>query len=163
MLVGLPFAGKTTLAKQLEKRLGFVRLGVDDVKFELGYGELGDDEVTDEVWEKIFGILDSRILEQLRSNQSVINEYAWVTREWRDRARKLATDIGIDTKVIFVDTPENIVRERWLQNRKTHERFDLPEAVFKEALQDFKRPETDEHIILYDPSMEFDEWVRVNF
>lgn len=53
ILCGLPFAGKTTLAKELEKQFGWVRLSIDEVKFEFGYEDVSDDDVPDTAWEEI--------------------------------------------------------------------------------------------------------------
>jgi len=163
LLVGLPFAGKTTLAKELEKRFGFVRLSVDDVKFELGYSGVGDDDVPDEAWEKIFRVLDARIVENLKADKTVLTEYAWVTKQWRDRARKLAGEMGVETKIIFVNTPEDVVRRRRLENRDVNARFDIPDTVFEEALHDFEPPTKDENIIMYDRAEKLDVWTKENF
>lgn len=45
LMVGYPFAGKTTLAKALEKRFGFVRLNIDEVKIAMEYEGVSDDDV----------------------------------------------------------------------------------------------------------------------
>jgi adenylate kinase family enzyme len=36
ILCGLPFAGKTTLAKELVKRFGFVHIGIDQINTNFG-------------------------------------------------------------------------------------------------------------------------------
>lgn len=163
LLVGYPFAGKTTVAKELEKQLGFKRLSIDEVKFELGFEGVSDDDVPDEAWDKIFTELDKRIVENLKAGKTIVNEYAWLTKEWRNRARKLATELGIETKLLFVNTPEQIARERWQQNRKNNSRFDVPDSVFEEAIKLFEKPTKDENIIVYDQSMNLDAWIEKNF
>lgn len=163
LLVGYPFAGKTTLAKELEKRFGFVRLSVDDVKFELGFECVSEDDISDEDWKKIFKELDRRIAKALKENKTVLNEYAWVTKEWRNRARKLADDLGIETKVIIVDVDEDVVRDRWKKNRGTNGRFDLTENVFEEAIKTFEKPSDDENIVVYDGKPSIDDWIKKNF
>jgi len=99
LLVGFPYSGKTTLAKELEKKLGFARINIDELKFAKGYTNVGDDEVPDQVWDEIFKEADQLIIKYLSEEKSLANEYAWVTREWRDRARKVAKDAGFDTKL----------------------------------------------------------------
>lgn len=41
LLVGFPYSGKTTLAKELEKSLGFAHINIDQLKFDEGYTEVG--------------------------------------------------------------------------------------------------------------------------
>ncbi len=162
LLVGYPFAGKTMLAKELEKRLGFVRLSIDEVKFELGYRDTSDNDVPDGAWEKIFAELDRRITKELKEGKTILNEYAWLTREWRDRARKLADDLGIETKIIFVDTLEELVRRRWQENREKSDRFDVPDDVFEEAISSFEKPTDDENVLVYQENANVDEWINQN-
>ena len=159
-MVGYPFSGKTVLAQELAKRLGYTRLSIDEVKFDFGFKDISDDDVPDDAWGKIFKELDRRIVANLKSGRTILNEYAWLTKSWRDRARNLATDLGIETKVIFVDTPVEVVRERWLQNKLTNERFDITESVFDEAIKDFEKPEHDENVIIYHTSMDVDNWIK---
>jgi predicted kinase len=160
LLVGYPFSGKTTLAKELEKRLGFVRLNVDEIKQEFGYGNVTDDKVSDESWETIFKELDKRIEESLKLGKIILNEYAWISRAWRDRARNLASKLGIETIVIFVDTPEDIVRERRIKNKNEKTRFDVSDADFDESIRNFEKPINDENVIVYKNGENLDEWIQ---
>ena len=162
LLVGYSFAGKTTLAKELGKRFGFKRLSIDDVKFEIGYQDVSDDDVPDEAWKKIFEELDLRITENLKEGKTILNEYAWITKKWRDRARKIAYDLGIETKIIFVDTSEEVVRKRWQKNKKRNERFDVSEDVFEEAIKTFEKPSEEENVILYKETDDFESWINKN-
>ncbi len=162
LFVGYPFSGKTTLAKELEKRFGFRRLSVDDVKFELGYKDVSDNDISDQVWKEIFNELDKRIVENLKLERTIVNEYPWVTKGWRDKGRKLANDLGIETKIIFVDTPEEIVRERWQNNKHKNDRFDIPEDVFEEAIEQFEKPTVDENVIVYQQGEDLEQWIHKN-
>lgn len=160
---GFGGSGKTTLAKVLEKRLGFLRLSIDEVKFEMGYKDISDSKIPDETWEKIFDELDRRIIENLKQGKTILNEYAWFRKQDRNRARKLADDLGIETKIIFVDTPEHIIRERLRKNSKTPERFDIPDDVFEEALKLFDAPTEDENVIHYNQNYNLEDWIKENF
>lgn len=162
LLVGYPFAGKTYLAKELEKRLGFTRLSIDDVKFEFGFEGVSDDDIPDEAWDKIFNDLDKRIVDNLKAGKTIVNEYAWLTKEWRDRARKLASELGVETKLIFVNTPEDVVRKRWKRNQRTKERFHVPANIFEESFKLFQRPIEEENVIVYTPDDNFENWINKN-
>lgn len=60
LLVGFPYSGKTTLAEELEKRLGYAHINIDQLKFDEGYTEVGDD-VPDEATRK-------KIIEAIQQN-----------------------------------------------------------------------------------------------
>ena len=160
LFVGYPFSGKTTLSKKLERKLDFARVSIDEVKFDLGYRSVSDDDVPDEAWVKIFYELDKKIVDLLQSGKTILNEYAWLTKKWRDRARNLAQDLGIHTIVIFVDTPQEVVRQRLEENRLTQERFDVPDNIFEEALNEFEKPLDDEDVIIYRQSDSVDDWIK---
>ena len=104
LLVGFPYSGKTTLAKELEKSLGFAHINLDQLKWDMGYTNVGDDDVPDQAWQAIFEKADKLLLKYLNEGKSVANEYAWITRKWRDKARQVARDKGHETKVIYQTT-----------------------------------------------------------
>jgi len=77
--------------------------------------------------------IDKRQVAYLKEGKTVLNDNAWMKREWRAGKRKIARDLGVETKIVFVDTPEQVVRERWLRNRWTNERHDVPANIFEEG------------------------------
>ncbi len=163
LLCGLPFSGKTTVALALEKHLGFVRLNIDDVKFAHGFEGISDDDVPEQAWKKIIAEMDRRLISYLKEGKSVTNETVWVWKNWRDKPRKAAQEAGFVTKVIFVDVPEEVARERLLENRKTKGRFDVSDRIFEEAVREFERPTPDEDVIIYDQKIPIEQWVKKNF
>jgi predicted kinase len=163
IMVGLPFSGKTNLAKTMEKKLGFARVSIDDIKFEKGYKGVSDDGVPDEVWKDIFNESDRRVIEYLKQGKSVLNETAWTTKEWRERARKLAETKGFSTKIIYVKIKVEEARERLIKNRKTGKRFDVSDKIFNEAVEEFEEPTKDENVIIYEGKKPIEEWIQRNF
>lgn len=162
LLVGFPYSGKTTLARELVKRLGFAQINIDQLKFARGYLDVGDDDVPDEVWDEIFKQADELIKSYLTQGKNVANEYAWITREWRDRARKVAADGGFETKVIYVNPPEQVIRQRREENSKMNERFHWSDEEFERNFKDFEAPSVDENIIVYDQTIPVEEWIKKN-
>ena len=102
LLVGFPYSGKTTLAKELCKRLGFFHINIDELKAQRGYENVGDDLVPDFAWKEIFQEADRLLLKYLSEGKTVVNEYAWITKKWRDRARGVAKKGKFETKIICV-------------------------------------------------------------
>lgn len=163
ILVGLPFSGKTTLSKAISEKLGIPRVNLDEVKSEMGFKGVSDNDITHEDWKKIFDETDKRVVKHLKDSKGVLHETSW-TKKWkRDRARKLATDLGIDSVVIYLKVPEEVARERWLKNREEQHRFDLSEEVFEEAAKEFEIPTEDENLLVYDQTIPVDEWIKQNF
>lgn len=159
LLVGFPYSGKTTLAKELEKKLGFARINIDELKFKRGYTEVGDDEVPDKVWDEVFKEADDLIVKHLKEGKNLINEYAWITKEWRDRARKVAKHAGYETKIIYLDIPIELIKKRWNKNQESKNRFHWPEDEFKSYLRDFEKLTDDEKFIVYDQSTPIESWI----
>lgn len=123
LLVGFPYSGKSALAKQLVDKSGFAHINIDQLKWDKGYTEVGDDNVPDEAWDEIFTEADRLIVKHLSEGKDLANEYAWITKEWRDRARKVAKDTGFETKVIYIKVPEDEIKRRWLENIETKDHF----------------------------------------
>src|SRR3989338_10110778 len=123
LLVGLPYSGKTTLANELKEKLGFAHINIDQIKFDEGYRDRSDSEVPNSVWKKIFKKSDSLIVNLLNEGKNVANEYAWITKKWRNRARNAAKKAGYETKVIYIKIPLRIIKQRWIKNSKHKKRF----------------------------------------
>ncbi len=103
---------------------------------------------------------DELIVEYLREGKNVANEYSWITREWRDKARKVARKAGFETKVIYIKVPEEEIRKRWLENSQSRGRFHWPKEELERMFVEFEEPSTDENIIYYDSSLPIDKWVE---
>ena len=162
LLVGFPYSGKTTLAKELEGKFGFARINVDELKFKKGYRDEGDDDVPDKVWNEIFEEADKLIEQYLREGKNLANEYAWITKGWRDRAEAVAEKAGFETKIIYLDVPKEIILERWKNNENAKTRFQWPENEFKRYLEEFEELSSDENYVVYDQTIPADQWIKTN-
>jgi len=162
ILCGLPFSGKTALAKKLSDKLGFVHIDLDEVKFEHGFRGVSDDDVSHEDWVKIFDDMYQRIRKALKEGHDVISDISNLERSDRDRLRTVATGGGFPTKVIYLNIPESVVRERWLQNKKKQGRFDISEKIFNEAVGALEEPTEDENVIVFDQSLSLKDWIEKN-
>ena len=161
LLVGFPYSGKTTLARELINRLGFANINIDQLKFGKGFKDVSDDDVPDEVWNEIFNEADRLIIKYLEQGKSLVNEYAWVTKEWRDRAKKAAS--GFETRIIYVDEPTDIIWKRWHENIKIRNRFHLSKEELERSIKEFEDLKVDENFIVYDQTVPLEEWIAKNF
>jgi hypothetical protein len=69
----------------------------------------------------------------------------------------------MSAKIIFVDVSESVIRDRWLQNRRTGNRFDVRDADFALVVNNFQPPTDEEDVIRYDQTLPVSEWVHQVF
>lgn len=162
ILCGLPFAGKTTLAKELVNCLSIKRVALDEINTERG---IWDEEtgMSSEEWEATYQEAYRRIASCLRQGESVVDDSTNFTRTQRDRLRSIAEQHQARTQVIFVDIPVSEARRRWQENRQTARREDVRDEDFAYVLHHFVSPTEDEQVLRYDGTVQAREWVRLMF
>ena len=105
VICGLPGAGKTTLARELEVSLPAVRLGGDEWMTDLGV-DLFDQPFRDRL-EARFRDLAAALL---RLGVSVVLDFGVWSRAERDELLALARGLGVAVELRFVDEP---IEELW--------------------------------------------------
>lgn len=163
IMCGLPFSGKTVLTKKLVDKSGLAYVNLDEIKFSHGFEWIEDDQMTEADWKKIFAMAYTQTLKFLEDGKSVIFDCANQDRTARDELRKLAEPSQYPTKVIHMHIPLDIIKQRYLTNKETKERFDLPERIFQAAIDTYEIPTADENVISFDENTNVDDWIKVNF
>jgi predicted kinase len=108
MLCGLPGAGKTTLARRLERERGAFRLAEDDWMIRLfgsadGHGDEQRERIKAVQWE-----IAERIL---RLGGNVVLDWAFWLRSERDDYRARASALGASAELYYLDVPrEELLR-----------------------------------------------------
>ena len=131
---------------------------MDEINTERGLGLTGE-AISAADWNITYQEAYDRISRFLAEGRSVIYDAPSFTKEQRDQLRAIAHRQGMTAKVIFVDVPEYVARERWLQNRRTGNRFDVRNDDFGQVVDNFQLPTGEEDVILYDQSLPLREWV----
>ena len=162
LLCGLPFAGKTTLAKALEDWLGVTRVALDEINTERGIWN-EETGLSPEEWTATYQEAYRRMATILSRGESVIDDSTNFTREQRDRVRSIAEQYHAHPLVIFVDVPVPEVRRRWQENRRAPMRSDVRDEDFAQVLEHFDPPTPDERVLRYDGTMPVGDWVRRMF
>lgn len=163
ILCGLPFAGKTYLTKKIVEYTGSELISFDQLWLELEKDpNLPTPVKGDEGWRLIRGVAKERIAEVLRSNKPVLYEDTNIRLEHREELRELARQYGATSVVVYVNTPEEIRAERMKQNLVEKQRHDVELENLKTAVSQFEEPQQDENVIIYNQSMDLDEWMGLN-
>jgi predicted kinase len=157
-LCGLPFAGKSTLARALAAHTGARHIALDAVNTERGLG-LDGAPITPEQWDETYAEVYRRIEEALAAGGSVIYDETCFLRAQRDAVRAIATRTGVRARLIWVTTPEPIARARLLANRHTGARFDVRDDNFELVATRFELPTPDERPLRYDGASSPEEWL----
>lgn len=141
LTVGLPGVGKTTLARDLERRHRALRLTPDEWMAPL-FGASDRDGARDVLEGRLLWVAD-RVL---RGGGSVIVDFGcWAAVE-RYAIRALACEAGAQFEMHVVTLPERVRRERartrWEQS--PHETFEMSEADHDRFVAEYAAPSVDE-------------------
>jgi predicted kinase len=145
LICGLPCAGKTTLARQLEQKYSALRLTPDEWHTRL-FGQDAEDELHDARHTIIESLLWDMAARVLVLGVNVILDYGFWGRSEREDYRAWAARLGASSELHFLNVPEEVLLERLaIRNAQVPQgAFLIPEALFKGYIQHFQPPSQDE-------------------
>jgi predicted kinase len=162
IISGLSFAGKTYLCNILVKKFGYETVDVDVTKENM-YGKgLKDDDLTHEQWVKIYDATDKQIEKFLKDGKSVLDASRNFRKVERINAKNIAERSGTGFILIYVKTPEEVVRQRWGENRRTQTRHDVGDKGFEEIINFFEPPSSDENPVILNHGDDIEKWIKGN-
>ncbi|MFJ6351985.1 AAA family ATPase [Streptomyces sp. NPDC092046] len=147
LLCGLPGAGKTTVARKVERELSAVRLCPDEWLVELGF-DLFDGEARDRVerllWQRAVGLLASGAV--------VILENGFWQRSERDEMRLRARALGAEVELRYLDVPMAELERRIALRNQEPGSVVLTAELLRECQSQFEAP-TQAELDLFDPPL----------
>lgn len=158
-MCGIPFAGKTTLAREVATAWGLSLVSVDEIVAEMNI-DLGRDAGNQAGWARAMAVGLERTHQELVAGTSVVYDSANHTRRNRDRCRRVAGRAGATFRCIWVDVPVGVARERLLANRAQPRRTDVPDASFREIVDAFEAPVNEPDVVRYQSGMAVEELYR---
>lgn len=152
VLCGLPFAGKSTLARDLAARLGMRHVEVDAIVREQG-GTFGPDPLPRAAWVTAYREGHRRLGHLLAGGTPAVWDAVSFRWSHREALRRLATRQGRTSHLVWVSPPGVEIARRRAENRLVPRRGDVPEAEFAGVAAGFQAPRPDEAATRYDPAM----------
>lgn len=147
---GLQGAGKTTLARRLERRYGALRLTADEWLHDLGYPATG--AALDAYRDGVERVQWRTALRALELGCHVVLDWGLWAREERDRYRHGARAVGARVVLCVLDPPEEEIRRRLTRRNAAPPAgtFVISDADLARARRFFQHPAPEE-LALYDP------------
>jgi predicted kinase len=145
LMVGLPFSGKTTLARKLERECSALRLTTDEWHVLL-FGQDAKEPDHDARHSLIEAMLWKIASRSLELGANVILDFGFWAREEREDYRLRAKQLGASSEVHFLDVSEDELLRR-LEERNSqpsHESFYISVVMMKPWIEFFQRPTPDE-------------------
>ena len=145
LMVGLPCAGKTTLARQLEVERSALRLTPDEWQLRL-FGQDADEPEHDARHSLIEAMLWDVASRALALGTNVILDFGFWAREEREDFRAQAKRLGASSEVHFLDAPEaELLRRLAIRNSQPSPgSFIISEESMRPWMAFFQKPTPDE-------------------
>jgi predicted kinase len=160
ILCGLPFSGKTTMAKKIAEHTGSKLIAFDQLWLELEKdAQLAPILIGDEGWRLVRRVAKERIAESLKNSRSVVYDDINVRLEHREELREVAKQHGIIPVVVYIDTPSVVREKREKENLLTKRRHDVEPVNSKKALDQFEEPGPPEQVIVFSSENNLEEWL----
>lgn len=145
LLCGRSFSGKSTVASSLASSLPGSVVSLDAINEERGlYGGRG---IPLSEWVRTNELARERVIERLNAGGTVIVDDTSSPRFLRDGWRTLSASANAPMVLVFVDAPEDVIRQRLLNNRATGHRGDATDEVMAVHVDSFEPPEADEQAV----------------
>lgn len=145
-MLGYPGAGKTTVSRYIHELTGAVHLWADRVRHERFLTPTHSHRENIELYD----YLNEVAAELIASDQSVIFDTNFNFYKDREKLRKIASEHGADTWVIWLKTPKDLAKKRATNGAHlsdTRILGDMPPERFDKISGNLQPPKPDEKTI----------------
>ncbi|MES2213669.1 MAG: ATP-binding protein [Patescibacteria group bacterium] len=159
IMCGVGFSGKSTLAKKISERTGAILVSQDALFLEKEK-ELNLDQDSDDQWRMLLEMCKEKIYQYLSEGKSVVYDSTNTRFEHREEIRKVAEPLGVQTKIILLDTPIEVQTERQKKNLETGERHDVKQEYLDQAIAELEIPAESENTLTFKPDDNVEDFLQ---
>ena len=117
LMCGPAGSGKSTLAKKLSKEFDMVRLSFDVESFKRG---IVKHPLPEEIENEIKELLDEKLIQYLESNQDVILDYSFWSKQSRRDYINLLKQYQVEPIIYYLNCPKDVVISRIKERNGKH-------------------------------------------
>ena len=161
IMTGLPYSGKTTLVKKLVKKIDCKVISTDEILKEKGFWK--EKEPMQKDWETAYVEAGEEVKKYLTNGENVIFDESNLLYSQRENLRKMAQNLGMKTKLIYVKIDKNEALKRWEENLKTKQKHQLTKEIIERTCDIFEEPKEEEKAIVYNQEKNIEFWFKKNF
>ena len=162
VMTGLSGTGKSALACETARELGWDVVSTDEVRKELAgidptshqYSDFNQGIYTPRMHEETYREMQVRMEERLLKKQSVVLDGAYLKRSERERVRRMTEDLGARFLIVHSVCPDDLVAERIEGRMWSKNASDATVEVFRRQKTFAQAPDEDErpHTVRIDTS-----------
>jgi len=152
ILCGFPYAGKSFVAQELQKRTGIAYVGIDAIFHAHGFDWDTNKLPNSDEWQKIFDESYEEAGMALDQWKNVLYDSTNQTVASRDRLREVAALMGADAYVVYIQSSLGAVWKRWEENQKNPTRSVVNKDLVQITIDTFEVPTDNEDVIMIDNS-----------
>ena len=154
LICGFLGTGKTPFSRPLAEQKSAVRFSVDEL-----YLQLFTDEPTRELdaqaFERLLLMLSGVWPQIVQAGVDVVLDFGFWRRAFRDDVRARASLVGAETRLYWLQCPDDVALARWLQRNGLPGAFLITAQDYRELKAGFEPPTSDEVYETVDSVNEF--------
>jgi predicted kinase len=147
ILCGFPYAGKSYIAKEIQKSAGVVYLATDDIFHRHGFDWNTNTLPISHEWQQIFDESYEISKSVLQEGKNVLYDSTNQTLSSRDKLREVARSIGAKTIVIYIQCSPETVWKRWEKSALEKSRPSVSKNLVQMTIDQFETPTVAENVI----------------
>jgi len=150
-MCGLPFSGKSVLARALSRELRIRLLSYDAEIYPAQHRAAPAGASLAAEYDFVLGIARREIAAILAGGESLIYDDLLLQREDRRKLAAVAETHWAGFVLVYLDTPLAVIEERRTENSRTRARTSVPDAKIRTDMSLLDPPEETEHAIYVSP------------
>lgn len=147
ILCGLPYSGKTFVARKILETTPVAYVNIDDLFHTHGFSWTEGGLPNTSEWEKIFEESYRVTQDFLKDSKNVLYDSTNHTFASREKLREVAEEIGAETVVIYINVPVSTVWKRWEESSKNQTRPTINKNLVEATINSFESPRDTESMI----------------